>query len=129
MSSGARTEARAHLEYDGIDVDRLESDFVTYQAIRTYLKEHRDAEYDSSSEYGGVEAASNSINRLRSRVRSVVDGTLERLTASDLITLGEYRLFVNVEVLCTDCGTQHSVVDLLQRGGCNCDEQSRPNEK
>jgi hypothetical protein len=30
---------------DGVDVDKLESDFVTYQAIRSYLRDYRNAEY------------------------------------------------------------------------------------
>jgi hypothetical protein len=44
VSSGMRTEARARLERDGVDVDQLERDFVTYQAIRAHLTEYRDAE-------------------------------------------------------------------------------------
>jgi hypothetical protein len=34
-----RTEASARLEPNGVDVDHLERDFVTYQAIRSYLTE------------------------------------------------------------------------------------------
>lgn len=124
VSVGARTEARGRLEREGIDVDRLESNFVTYQAIRSYLKDHRDAEYEPSDRTDGRESAINNIKRLRARVGAVVEGTLERLLATDRITLGEFRVFVSIEVLCTDCGTQHRVVQLLQQRGCDCDGQA-----
>lgn len=121
VSSGARTEARARLEQDGIDVDRIERDFVTYQAIRTFLREERGAEYEPATEPDGIESVENTVKRLQSRVRSVVDGSLNRLIETDRITLGEFHLFVSIEVLCSDCGKQFSVVNLLERGGCRCD--------
>lgn len=121
VSSGMRTEARARLERNGVDADRLERDFVTYQAIRSYLTEYRDAEYEPSSEAEQVEKVLESVRRLRARLRSITEGGLDRLRSTDRITLGEFRLFIDVDVLCEDCGAQYSVVDLLERGGCNCD--------
>jgi hypothetical protein len=65
VTAGTRTDARSRLERNGIDVDQLERDFVTYQAI---------------------------------------------------------RLFVSVDVLCEGCGSQYTIAELLERGGCDCDE-------
>lgn len=121
VSSGMRTEARARLERDGIDVDGLERDFVTYQAIRSYLKEYRDAEYERPSGTEQVESVVETIQRLRSRLRSITEGSLDRLRSTDRLTLGSFRLFVDVDVLCEDCGAQYGVVDLLERGGCDCE--------
>jgi hypothetical protein len=123
VSSGMRMEARTRLERNGVDVDGLESDFVTYQAIRSYLTSYRDAEYERSSDENPVESVLDTIQRLRSRLGSVVEGSLGRLRSTDQLTLGEFRLFIDVDVLCEECGAQYGVVELLERGGCDCGEE------
>ena len=125
ISSGMRTEARARLERNGVDVDQLEHDFVTYQAIRSYLTEYRSAEYEGISDADRIENVTNTIQRLRSRLRSVVEGSLDQLRTTDRLTLGEFRLLIDVDVLCEDCGAQYDVFGLLERGGCDCE----PSEK
>jgi len=122
VSSGMRMEARTRLDRAGVDVEQLERDFVTYQAIRSYLKTYRDAEYESTSDEKTVENVLETIQRLRSRLQSVVEGGLTRLQSTDRLTLGEFRLFVDIDVLCEACGAQYGVVELLKRGGCDCDE-------
>ena len=124
VSSGMRIEARNRLERNGVDVDELESDFVTYQAIRSYLTAYRDAEYEGTSDTDRVGNVLDTIQRLRSRLDSVVQGSLDRLRSTDQLTLGEFRLFVDVDVLCEECGAQYGVVELLERGGCDCDDES-----
>jgi hypothetical protein len=120
VSSGMRTEARARLDRDGVDVDALERDFVTYQAIRSYLTDYRDAEYEEPSADETVQSVAETVQRLRSRLRSITDGSLDRLRSTDRLTLGTFRLFVDIDVLCEDCGAQYGVVELLERGGCDC---------
>ena len=121
VSSGMRTEARSRLDREGVDVDQLERDFVTYQAIRTYLREFRGAEYEQTSDAERVDAVTDTIQRLRTRLRSVTTRSLEQLRDTERIALGGFRLFVDVEVLCEDCGAQYRVDDLLARGGCDCE--------
>lgn len=120
VSSGKRAEARNRLQQGGIDVEALERDFVTYQAIRSYLKDYRGAEYDDGSDETRREGVVETIQRLQSRVRSVTRGSLESLRDRNVISLGEFRLFVDVDVLCEDCNTQYGVIELLKRGGCEC---------
>lgn len=124
VSSGMRTEARNRLERNGVDVDELDSDFVTYQAIRSYLTDYRGAEYEGTGDTDRVENVLDTVQRLRSRLDSVVQGSLDRLRSTDQLTLGEFRLFVDVDVLCEECGAQYGVVELLERGGCDCDSES-----
>lgn len=121
VSSGVRTEARARLEREGVDVDQLERDFVSYQAIRSYLKEYRGAEYQHGSDSPRVETAIETIQRLQSRTQSVAERNLEQLRNIGRLSLGEFRLFVGIEVLCEDCNEQYSFVELLKRGGCECE--------
>jgi len=124
VSSGMRTEARTRLERAGVDVEQLERDFVTYQAIRSYLKTYRGAEYEGTSDEESVENVRETVQRLQSRVQRVVENGLTRLRSTDRLTLGEFRLFVDIDVLCETCGAQYGVVDLLKRGGCDCAAES-----
>lgn len=123
VSSGNRTEARARLERNGVDIDSLERDFVSYQAIRSYLKEYRDAEYKRDQGTTRVEGVIQTIQRLQSRTRSVAEKSLEQLDSADRISLGEFRLFIEITVLCEDCNTQYELVELLREGSCNCEKK------
>ena len=122
VTAGTRTEVRSRLERNGIDVDQLERDFVTYQAIRSYLQNERGAEYEETSDEDRLERTSDSIERLRARLSSVCETNLNQLRETDRITLDDFRLFVSVDVLCEGCGSQYTVAELLDRGGCDCDD-------
>lgn len=122
VSSGDRTEVRARLSRGGIDLEQLERDFVTYQAIRSYLTSYRGVQYESRSDTDPIENTVETIQKLQSRLRSVSDTSLEQLRNTDRITVGEQRIIVDVNVLCEDCGTQYELVELLERGGCDCDQ-------
>lgn len=123
VSSGNRTEARERLRRNGIDIEQLESDFVTYQAIRSYLKEFRGATYERDSETTRVETVLQTIQRLKSRTRSVAEKSLQQLTDADHISLGEFRVFIDISVLCEDCDTQYGIVELLRKGSCDCQSE------
>jgi hypothetical protein len=114
-----RTRARRRLEREGIDVDALVDDFVTYQAVRTYLKSYRDASY-TPDETDPLEREVRNVQRLRGRIDSVTEGKLEGLRDRGELTLGEFRILVDVRVVCEDCNTQADVVELLEAGDCEC---------
>jgi hypothetical protein len=120
VSSGMRTDTRRRLDRNGVDVDSLEGDFVSYQAIRSYLKDVREADYDDSPD-DRVEKVAESVRRLRSRTVSVSEGNLNQLRKADELALGESRVLVDITVLCEDCGAQYSYDELLERGGCDCE--------
>lgn len=119
-SSGNRTEARRRLEQNGIDIEQLERDFVTYQAIRSYLKDYRGATYNRETDATRVETVTETVQRLQSRTRSVAEKSLDQLKKTGQLSLGEYRLFIDVSVLCEDCNTQYGLVELLRDGSCEC---------
>lgn len=121
VSSGVRTEARQRLEREGINVERLEQDFVTYQAVRSYLKEYRGAEYQRSVSPMRIEKVIESIQRLEARTRSVAEKNLQQLRNTGHLSLGDFRLFTEINVLCEDCDTQYGIIELLRRGGCECE--------
>jgi hypothetical protein len=120
VSSGVRTDTRSRLEQRGVDINSLESDFVTYQAIRSYLKDWRGAEYQTISDEAKIQKDLESIQRLMSRTTSVTEERIEKLRETDRIALDAFEVLLDVQVLCQACGDQHSVTELLERDGCPC---------
>ena len=118
VSSAESTRIKRRLERDGVDVDELKSDFVTYQAIRSYLKNHRGAEY-TPAETDPLEREATNVRKLRGRMVSVTEGKLEQLR-DDELTLGEFQTLADIRVVCKDCNTRFDILELLDRGGCNC---------
>lgn len=120
VSSGNRTKARRRLEKHGIDVEQLQADFVTYQAIRSYLKEYRDAQYETEQQSARPDNVIGRVQRLTARLRSVAEKSLNQLSGAGCLALGDFRLFVDINVLCEECNTQYTFVELVERGGCDC---------
>jgi len=117
-SRADQTRTRRQLERDGLDVAALEEDFVSYQSIRTYLTKHRDADYDRST--NRTDSVSESIQRLQSRVQNVTGSKLRRLKNAGEISLGSFRVLVDIRIVCEDCGVQKDLTTLLDGGGCEC---------
>jgi hypothetical protein len=122
VSSGAAVQATSRLEQHGIDVDQLMADFVSRQAIHTYLTKYRDVSY-SSTDGDPIETETTNVQRLTRRMTAIVESKIERLRNTDRITLGEFNVLVDVRVLCEDCGAQYQVTELLGRGGCECSQE------
>jgi len=119
VGSADETRTRRRLERNGLDVESTQQDFVTYQAIRTYLKDHRGAEHATDDRPRTVVEGEN-IQRLRGRTKTVTEGRLKQLQRGDHITLGAFRVFTEINVLCEDCGMRYEIDELLERGGCEC---------
>lgn len=121
-SAADRTQVRRRLERDGVDADSLERDLVTYQAVRSYLQDYRGATYDPDTR-DRVEAAADAVEKLRGRLVSVTESKLDALRSTSRLSLGEFRVMVDIQVLCTDCQRQYGVRELLTEGGCECDAE------
>lgn len=126
ITSGVRQETRSHLEQQGVDADSLENDFVSYQAIRTYLRNYRDVSPpdDSDSPEAHRERKYATVQQLTSRLTTVATDALAELANAGHLTLGEFDVLVTVRVHCSDCDTRVSITDLLRQGGCECDSQN-----
>lgn len=119
VGTAQRTEAAAKLERNGLDPEQLRSDFVSHQAVHTYLREHRGVHLSRSEEDDPIDRTAETIQRTSGRLRSVTERALAR-HAGDQLTLGEPDVFVSVQVFCDVCDRQFDVEDLLARGGCDC---------
>lgn len=121
VTSGTRIDTRRRLADNGVDVESLERDFVSYQAIRTYLMDVRNANYEADSGEDRVERTVDSVRRLQSRTVSVAEGSLEQLENAGEISVGEGHVILDMTVLCEECDGQYSYEELLRRGGCDCE--------
>ncbi|AEN07585.1 hypothetical protein Halar_0328 (plasmid) [halophilic archaeon DL31] len=131
VGSGVRTEARRKLEARGIDIAELESDFVSYQAVRSYLRNHPDVAYERDDDDDGdrVETVDENVSRLRSRTVTVIEEKLSQLDRADQIDIGDFQVLLDIRIFCEDCGTQFSVDELLSREGCDCTRAEPPHEQ
>jgi len=120
VSAGVATDARNRLDRYGVDVDQLEGEFVSYQAIRSYLKEWRGAEYETVDDETKIRRDRDSIQRLVSRTRAVTSDRIETLRDTDRIDAAEFEVVLSVQVLCQECGRQYDLDDFLEQRGCDC---------
>lgn len=119
-SDAERTRVRRRLQREGVDVERLERDFVTYQAVRAYLRDHRGAEYQGTGS-SNTETDVESVRRLRGRTSAVLESKVEKLRSSEDVSIGEYRTIVTTSVVCEQCGGRYEFAELVDRGGCDCE--------
>ena len=79
VSRGVQTQTRRQLEREDIDVDDLKRDFISHQAVHTYLTKHRDVRSPSSERTtkDRIVSAHETVRRLQSRTVAVTENTLE----------------------------------------------------
>jgi hypothetical protein len=126
VSAGMRQQVRRELERAGVDVEGLESDFVSHQSIYTYLTDHRGATHPLNAEpepEERIEREADKINALANRTRAVATDSIDRLTAAGLLDGDESSVFVDVRVTCEACGTVSSAASFLESRGCSCGEE------
>jgi hypothetical protein len=119
VSAGTRTQTRRDLERAGIDVEALEADFVSRQAIHTYLTKDRGVSY-TSTDSDPVAKEASVINGFKRRLTATVHSKLERLRNANAVTLGEFEVLLDVRVLCKDCGAQYQISEFLEARTCEC---------
>lgn len=122
VSSGTRIEAENRLEEHGVDVSQLRDDFVSRQAVHTYLTKERDASYAATDETDEerIESRLQTVQRLKSRLVAVAEQTLSELTTAGLVSVGNPQVIVLVRVQCGDCGVQYPFSELVRTGSCQC---------
>lgn len=124
VSAGVRTQTRKQLEREGIDIDQIKCDFVSHQAVHTYLTKYRGVQKGVEvSDETQVEKSIQTVQRLKNRLSAVTTNTLETLRNTDRLAVGDFDVSVDVRVFCRDCGEQYAVRDLLETGSCDCDSE------
>lgn len=125
VTTGARTEALDRLERSGVDTDALLSEFVSYQTMRSHLRDCLQIDTSRESTIDRSDAE-DTVFSLVSRTESVIDQTLSRLRSAAELRTGELDLAINVRVACEECGREYPVSQLLDRGHCACYADDEP---
>jgi hypothetical protein len=113
------TRVRRRLEREGVNPDAVSRDFVTHQAIHTYLTKDRKASIPEGDE-NAIERKVETIEKLEGRVAAVTESAVAELAAADKLDGDDYAVIIDVRVVCPNCGSGQAVGDLFQRGGCDC---------
>ncbi|WP_008523900.1 rod-determining factor RdfA [Halorhabdus tiamatea] len=114
VSEGVRTRSRRRLERNGVDVEAVTSDFVTHQAVHTYLRKYRDVEQPEQTDDQRRESAIERIQKLQDRSAAVTQDTVEGLQRVDIVPDGDVDVVVDIQVIYTDSGEQYNVFDLIE---------------
>lgn len=121
-SSGERVEVENRLARQGVDVEQLKADFISRQAMHTYLTKERGASYNEneSTDEERYEARIDTIGRLKNRVVAVAERTIQELQQSTDLPETDVRVRVLVQVECADCHSQYSFSEFIRNRGCDC---------
>lgn len=124
VSQGMRTQARKRLEREGVDVDALTDDFVSYQSIYRHLNECLSTEYatDDPSADSRRETGKERIFALENRTETVTRDTLAQLARQDALALEEFDVMVDVSVTCLHCHRRHTIDEIVDNEGCECQQ-------
>jgi hypothetical protein len=122
VSVGMQTQARNRLQSRGVDPDELESEFVSYQTVNRHLKNCHELERGSTQEEDVVDRVKDRIFALQSRTTTVTENALEQLQRADEIDVRNPSAFVEITVVCDDCGTVLTLDEALAGASCACDD-------
>ncbi|WP_283402392.1 rod-determining factor RdfA [Halorubrum sp. DM2] len=127
-SGSSKTRARRHLKREEIDVDELTGDFVTHQAIHTYLTKEREANFPGPSD-DMAERKVETIEKLEGRVSAVAETAISSLANADELDNDGYDVLVDVRAVCPHCGADLPVGELIRQGGCGCGAKSEATDE
>lgn len=115
----ASDEARRELEENGVDVESVMTDFVSYQTVRKHLNECLNV--PTSEDYEpDIHEELQRVGRLETRVENVVSKTIDKLQKYDELDIREPQITVSIKVRCRQCNSTQTIRQLLRKGRCQC---------
>jgi|APHM01.1.fsa_nt_gi hypothetical protein len=124
VTAGMQTEARQRLKHDGIDVERLEADLITYQSVYNYCKDHRNVSRSSGETTNNPASNLTHMRKIAGRLQAIVENNLAQWIKHNVIDGGSYEVNIEIWVTCQDCGARRSPKRLIDSGGCQCASES-----
>lgn len=112
---------RTRLEQAGVDVDAVTDHWVTHPTVRHHLRECLGIDTGRDSTIT-LDDAVDTTEWARARCARVVARTFERLDDAGLVTTESRDVSVTIQVTCTACGNSYRPTNLVERGGCACDD-------
>jgi hypothetical protein len=122
LSVREREKIATRLDHSGVNREALASDLVSHEVVRTHLRNDLDVDTSRDPTPSNVEDIRDMIDSIRERDTSIVERALYALQRDDRIEKGPLRASLVIRVTCKECGRTYSVGELLDSGGCRCDE-------
>jgi DNA-directed RNA polymerase specialized sigma54-like protein len=124
VSSGIRTEARRSLERDDVRVETVLGDFVSHQAVHTYLTKHRGVskETEPEDDREKLEKNQRTIQQLKGRTRAVATNIIENLRDTGRLDIDDFDVMVDVRVIETASGETYDVSELFETRAADSEE-------
>jgi len=115
------------LESEGVDIDELTNDFVTFGVVYDYLREYRNAEasdqYQKSSTPAELqETVTNRIEGLVDQLRRVVRESNRSLENANVLSDIKRDVTVEVSITCLSCGREYEAGEYVENAGCTACE-------
>lgn len=113
-------ELRTDLSGAGVEVERIEQDFVSYGVIRTHLKECLGAERDHAASDWEADSIRIATDHAEEKVTEAIRSLSNK---GDLRAGGEISVTVRVDLECEHCHMQVPAERALRRGHVCSEEQ------
>jgi len=127
VSGGTEVQLRNRLETEGIDADTLVADFVSYQTVRTHLRECLEVDTGRDQQVA-VDSERKTVFGILGRTERIVQDSVDRLAAADELDTGPLDVSVTARVTCGSCGRSYSLDELLSRRACACGDRPLADE-
>lgn len=119
MDDATADEVTNILQREGIAIEKLRNDFVSYGVIRTHLKDCLGAEYEPQE---ASEWEQDAIEIARSHAHDKIESAVQSMINKGKLAAGsEATLHLGVEVECEECQTRIPLRRARRRGSiCTC---------
>ena len=71
----------------------------------------------------GLADAVSVVQQLQGRTTAVTEQKIETLKNNDIVSVGEFSVLNDVQVICESCGRSHEVTSFFEQGGCGCETE------
>jgi len=107
------------MEKHGIDLEELESDFISYQTVRTHLNDCLGVD-TSRQGVESIEEGYEIIRGDRQRHQEVVSRTIARFSRLNLVQIENPTVTVSTTIECESCKRTYRILEFLEQGRCEC---------
>lgn len=118
VTSGMRRQCRDRLRRASVDPDAVTADFVSHQTVHSHFRDCLGVTRDRPDP--DVDDESDRVRSLQTRLEAVTDDAVSRLADAGVVQVDNFDVYVDLAVVCRDCGERTGFGDLLADGGCQC---------
>jgi len=117
---------------DNLDLEELESDFVSYYSIFTFLRDVRNAESPNQRDTSPEKAKERGVDRIEQQTSNLNEATksaLKTVKNANVVADNDYEIRVSVRIECPDCGVVLPGAEFIRQGGCECSVETEDDEE